>query len=272
MYNVLMENLHTNAFARNTDGFARKLYSRFSHKTLVLLITLTSIALSLLITFIATWYTEGVDLKMGLLIATIVPAIVAPVISWIFVDMYAKLQEMERKMRALATYDTMTGLLTRQAFYHDAQRYMNIAERHHEFFALLMLDLDLFKTINDTHGHHAGDHVLEYFGHFLSDHLRKSDIIGRLGGEEFGIVLPNTPIEDAQKIAESLRTNLEAHPPTLHGIAIPLTVSIGLTSYTGTTPPRIDQLLKQADAALYLAKHNGRNRTALYTGEEEILS
>ena len=266
-----MENPHTNVFARSTNGFARKLYARLSHKALVLLITFASIALSLLLTLIATWYAEGVDLKSGLLIATIVPAIVAPVISWIFVDMYTKLQEMEQQMRALATYDVLTGLLTRQAFYHDAQKYIDIAERHHEFFALMMLDLDLFKTINDTHGHHAGDRVLEYFGHFLSEHLRKSDIIGRLGGEEFGIVLPNTPIAGAQKIAESLRTNLETHPPTLHGVAIPLTVSIGLTSYTGATPPRIDRLLQEADAALYLAKRKGRNRTALYTGEEEIV-
>jgi len=267
---MLMKNLHTNVFDQSADGFARKLYSRFSHKTLVLLITLTSITLSLLFTLIITWFIEGANLKIGLFVSTIVPAIVAPTVSWIFVDMYAKLQEMERQMRTLATYDVMTGLLTRQAFYHDAQKYIDIAERHHEFFALMMLDLDFFKTINDTHGHHAGDYVLEYFGRFLSEHLRKSDIIGRLGGEEFAIILPNTPLEGAQKIAESLRINLETHPPTLHDVAIPLTVSIGLTCYTGTTPPHIDRLLQEADAALYLAKRKGRNRTALYTGEEAI--
>ena len=267
-----MENLQTNIFARDTDGFARKLYSRFSHGILILLITLASIVFSLLLTFAVTWNVERANLGISLIIATIIPAAVAPVISWIFIDMYAKLQETERQMRALATYDVMTGLLTRQAFYHDAQKYIDIAERHHEFFTLMMLDLDLFKTINDTHGHHAGDHVLEYFGRFLSNHVRKSDIIGRLGGEEFAIVLPNTPVEGAQKIAESLRTHLEKHPPTLHGVAIPLTVSIGITAYTGTLPPRIDRLLQEADAALYLAKRSGRNRTALYTGEEAIVS
>ena len=267
-----MENLHTNVFDQSADGFARRLYSRFSHRTLVLLITLTSIALSLLLTFIATWYTEGVDLGISLIIATIVPAIVAPVISWIFIDMYAKLQEMEQQMQALATYDVMTGLLTRQAFYHDAQKYIDIAERHHEFFALMMLDLDFFKTINDTHGHHVGDHVLKYFGHFLSEHLRKSDIIGRLGGEEFVVILPNTPVEGTQKIAESLHAELKSHPPTLHSVAIPLTVSIGITIYNGAVPPRIDRFLQEADAALYLAKRNGRNRTTLYTGEEATTS
>lgn len=269
---MLMENLHTNVFSQSTDGFARRLYSHSSRKILVLLITLIAITLSILFTSIATRYIEGANLKNGLIIATIVAAIVAPVISWIFIDMYTKLQETERQMRALVTYDVMTGLLTRQAFYHDAQKYIDIAERYHEFFALLMLDLDFFKTINDTHGHHAGDHVLEYFGRFLSEHLRTSDIIGRLGGEEFAVVLPNTPIEGAQKIAESLRADLETHPPTLHGVAIPLTVSIGLTSYTGAASPQIDRLLQEADAALYLSKRNGRNRTTLYTGEETIVS
>jgi diguanylate cyclase (GGDEF)-like protein len=193
-----------------------------------------------------------------------VPLIVAPFISWRLVGLFVEIERMERQMRDLATFDSLTGLLTRQAFFHDAQNYLNIAERHQDYFAAMMLDLDHFKVINDTFGHHAGDRVLKQFGMFLTKHLRKSDIIGRLGGEEFAVILPSTLPEDALTIADTIRSELKDLALMENNVRIPLTVSIGVASCPSETLPDINSILKQADIALYRAKHSGRNHTILF--------
>ena len=170
-------------------------------------------------------------------------------------------------MRQLATYDSLTGLLSRQAFYYDAQRYLNIAQQYRDFFVVMVLDLDHFKQVNDTYGHHIGDRALERFGLFLSDSLRESDITGRLGGEEFAMLLPYTLPHHAQKIADTLCSKLSELDILGNG-SLHITVSIGLVFHTGDTPPNLDRLLQQADQALYQAKQSGRNHAVFYDPQE----
>jgi len=127
----------------------------------------------------------------------------------------------------------------------------------------MMLDIDHFKAVNDTYGHHIGDRVLEHFGTFFSEHLRASDIIGRLGGEEFAVILPHTLPEDAQFLAEAIRADLESLTITEEGVSLSVTASIGISHYAQGASSDIHRILKDADVALYRAKQTGRNRTIL---------
>ncbi|MDY0265970.1 MAG: GGDEF domain-containing protein, partial [Sulfurospirillum cavolei] len=124
------------------------------------------------------------------------------------------------------------------------------------FFSVLMIDIDRFKTINDTCGHEVGDHVLEVTAQLMRQSVRTSDMLGRWGGEEFLLILPQTDLAGACVIAEQMRANVKHH--TFDHYANTVTMSLGVATYrSGDTP---NTILKRADTALYRAKNNGRDR------------
>jgi len=256
--------MSSNIFANTADDIMRETIRRFGQKTVVIMITLCAVLLSIVLTLLAAYNIEGQDLTVSLLLGVGIPGIITPLVAWMFIGLFARLESAEEKMRELATYDSMTGLLTRQAFYHHAQRYMHLIKREHGFFAVLIFDLDFFKKINDTYGHYAGDRVLEKFGAFLSEQLRKSDIVGRVGGEEFAAILPSVLADDALHVAEMIRSKFEKLPIYVSGEQIFLTVSIGVSVYTDTSMPSIGHLLSESDSALYHSKENGRNCITMY--------
>ena len=162
--------------------------------------------------------------------------------------------------RKQATTDHLTGLCNRRAFLEAAELMQAHQGKRGEPVTLLMFDLDHFKSINDRFGHGIGDSVLRVFAQSVCKSMRTSDIIGRLGGEEFAAIVPESS-ETTAPIAERIRAAFEVAGASLDGIAIGASVSIGTaTSYA--TVPNIDALILRADAALYRAKHNGRNRVA----------
>jgi diguanylate cyclase (GGDEF)-like protein len=130
---------------------------------------------------------------------------------------------------------------------------------------MLMLDLDLFKQINDTHGHATGDAVLKHFAQLVRNALRKIDTAGRVGGEEFAIILPGTDSAGAQRFAERLRKVVASMPLVQGGKTISLTVSIGIATM-GPPDSNGEETLLRSDEALYRAKENGRNRVELDEG------
>ncbi len=132
------------------------------------------------------------------------------------------------------------------------------AQRYGHHFSLMMLDIDHFKKINDSFGHAAGDLALKHFASIMDKSLRVVDLTGRLGGEEFCILLPGTELDAAVLLAERIRTKIEDTPFNYHDKDISLTVSIGVTAYSSGTK-NIDELLKIADEGLYEAKGQGRN-------------
>ena len=134
--------------------------------------------------------------------------------------------------------------------------------RERRRFALLFVDLDRFKNINDTYGHKAGDAVLKQMVATTLKSLREVDILGRLGGEEFAILLPETPLYLALEVAERLRTEIESSSVVIQGVEpLRFTVSIGVTSLS-SKEQTFEEILNQADEALYKAKNTGRNRVA----------
>ncbi|MBP1627952.1 MAG: diguanylate cyclase [Holophagaceae bacterium] len=165
---------------------------------------------------------------------------------------------LEIELRVLATTDPLTGVYNRRRFLELGDYEMARDARNHRGLSLLALDIDHFKRINDTHGHGAGDATLLRFAQACSTCLRAMDTIGRLGGEEFAVLLPETPLEEAREVAERMRLAVEScrmtGPQGLFGI----TVSIGVVQLG--PEETFEALAERADARLYAAKHQGRNR------------
>ncbi len=163
-------------------------------------------------------------------------------------------ERMRMEFAHIARHDSLTLALSRRAWLENCERELERCHRHGHGMALAMMDLDHFKAINDTHGHQAGDQVLVDFSQRVSRQLRQSDRLGRFGGEEFVLLLPEASLDEAMGVAQRIR-NSRTQVPGLP----PCTVSIGVASYEDGTDT-IASLLARADAALYRAKNGGRNR------------
>ena len=167
--------------------------------------------------------------------------------------------------RTAASTDHLTGVLNRRAFMENAVTLCKQQAKLGEPVAMLMFDLDHFKSINDRFGHATGDDVLRMFGQVVRAGTRADDIIGRFGGEEFVAIVPGG-WDSASKISERVRSSFEAAGTIVSNHALAATVSIGAaTSYNAVTA--IDTLIARADAALYRAKHEGRNRVYIDEGD-----
>ncbi|MGH6665645.1 MAG: diguanylate cyclase [Pseudolabrys sp.] len=167
--------------------------------------------------------------------------------------------------RSAASTDHLTGLLNRRAFLETAHKLCARQADRRQPVTMMVLDLDHFKSINDRFGHAVGDEVLREFANVARSNMRGSDIIGRLGGEEFAVIVAE-PMEFAERIAERLRASFETAGITIAGHTIGATVSIGAASSFEPVSD-IAPLIARADAALYRAKHDGRNR--LHKAEDE---
>ena len=170
-----------------------------------------------------------------------------------------RLVEANERLERLARTDALTGLFNRRSV-NEQLRLMCASARRHEFpIAVLMVDVDMFKQLNDTFGHSAGDDALRHVADRLASGLRTEDMAGRWGGEEFVILLPHTSLDEAMVVAERLRSEVANAPIALGegGDLVTLSVSIGVAAHAGELP---DTLLHRADVALYEAKRSGRNR------------
>lgn len=171
----------------------------------------------------------------------------------------AERQQAQTRLMELATTDSLTGLHNRRYFMDTATQEFERARRYQMPLSLLMIDADRFKSINDRFGHHIGDEVLKALAMIGRRQLREIDLLARLGGEEFAILLPQTDFADAWVVAERLRQTIAEHTVDTKQGLLNFTISLGLSSLDPVTAD-LDDLLRQADVALYQAKQNGRNR------------
>ena len=171
-----------------------------------------------------------------------------------------ELEESKKLLAELATTDSLTKLKNRRLFYTQAEQNLTACRRFGKDMSLLLLDIDLFKKVNDTFGHHAGDEVLVRVANLLSHMVRAVDTVARFGGEEFAVLMPETNRLGAAVLGERIRAAIEREQINVDGQHIPVTVSIGITTLAAEHVESIDQLLNIADQRLYLAKNSGRNR------------
>lgn len=180
---------------------------------------------------------------------------------WRYRDVTARVLA-EENLKKLATTDALTDLWNRRYFMERGMIEVGNYGRSKVPLSLLFIDLDFFKSVNDTFGHMIGDEVLRYVARVLKTSVRHTDLVARLGGEEFCVLLSSTDLKAALHLAEKLRVHFEKHAYRAENEQVQCTVSIGVASYTSEQDSSFDDLLDRADKACYLAKEKGRNRVA----------
>ena len=174
-----------------------------------------------------------------------------------------KLEKANKKLHELATHDPLTGLKNRLTLESDVEQLIKLYQRHHQNFGLAMLDIDWFKKVNDTYGHDYGDYVLKEFAELLKSHVRDSDRVYRIGGEEFVIVFNRAPLQDLMHKLEELREQVATYPFKNEEKITPISASFGLFHSSLFNEFNVKNVFKQADSALYESKLNGRNRVTV---------
>jgi diguanylate cyclase (GGDEF)-like protein len=161
-------------------------------------------------------------------------------------------KERLESVQAMADQDSLLPLLNRRAFVREMSRIISFGDRYDLSASLIYFDLDGFKTVNDTHGHAAGDAVLKHVAKLLIENVRESDVVGRLGGDEFGVILPKAGKDQAEKKARALSDQIGAHPIHWEGKQLSLTVAFGIHQFQKGENP--DAAMADADRAMYAAK------------------
>lgn len=181
----------------------------------------------------------------------------------------SRIVEQTQKLRFLANYDELTDIWNRRMLVEQMRKEWIRQNREEKLCSILMLDIDHFKIVNDTYGHAGGDQALRLFSSILKESVRPYDLVGRFGGEEFVVMLPNTSIEEAKRIAERIRTSVESmlihikKDCTFH-----ITVSIGVAQQEASDKS-VQELIGKADSALYFAKSEGRNQVVCWFGDND---
>jgi diguanylate cyclase (GGDEF)-like protein len=175
------------------------------------------------------------------------------------------LEEQNAELERLANTDYLTELYNRRRFFHTAEVEFAEAVRSGNPISITLIDLDHFKRVNDTHGHLVGDHVLVHIAHLIRSNCRKSDIAARYGGEEFAILHPSLDRQNAFRVAERIRKEVEANPFSHEKDEIGITLSAGVVDTQSCKDClRVDDVLSWADIALYRAKDGGRNQVVIF--------
>ena len=239
----------------------------FSWIQKMLLITTSCVLLSWLVMMlynaVATFFGAIGTTKTTWIIGTVTPLVVAPIVSSYFIHVMQELRAARNLAQALAITDVLTGVFNRRHFMAQAQVEFAKAQRYKTTMSIIMLDVDHFKSVNDTYGHSPGDEVLVGICRAIAKCLREPDVLARYGGEEFIALLPQTGSTEAMLVAERIRKEVERFKLlSADGRVIQVTVCLGVAVWQERTTS-LATFLKSADDALYQAKAQGRNQSVL---------
>jgi diguanylate cyclase (GGDEF)-like protein len=230
-------------------------------------VTLLSILASIAISGAVHHLVLGIEMPLSAWIITIgCPLLIAPVMSVHSFSLLIQLDEAHEQMRLLSHTDHLTGAANRRLFMERLLVEVDRSRTHGAPFSVALIDIDNFKSVNDQHGHLAGDEVLRRLATACMAEVRQGDTFARFGGEEFAVLLPDTPLDDAMPWLERLRQQVADLRVELPTATLAITVSIGLASpgiASQQSAAQINAALRMADEALYRAKREGKNRVAL---------
>lgn len=177
-------------------------------------------------------------------------------------------EKTEAELRYLADHDSLTGLLNRRRFRAELDQYVSFSARYGGQGAVMVIDIDGLKAVNDSLGHQAGDNLIRRVAEIMRERVRATDIVARLSGDEFAVLMPQTDTAGALQLGEELRSQVaEAVAPTAEGVGA--TISVGITMFGASREVAAEAVLVAADQALYRAKEEGRNRIALFEDPSE---
>ena len=200
-------------------------------------------------------------------LAALIPLMVSPPLAWLVLRLMFEAEAARNAAERLAVTDPLTEVFNRRHFFEVGERVFARSHGDKQALSVLLLDIDDFKRVNDRHGHAAGDVVLQAVARVCTDHVGERELLARLGGEEFAMLLPETEQVGAVRVAERLRHSVEALCLQVgESVRINPTVSIGVASVTSAIRS-LDSLLANADLAMYAAKAGGRNRVIAYPPE-----
>ena len=246
----------------------RKIFELLGPGLTVVAVTLLAVAGIDLITCIGLSLAGLTVTSAHVLVATSATLAVVPAIAFPLVRQLFRTFKLESENYRKATFDQLTNLMSRGAFITAADSYLNLARRRQSPFAIAFLDIDNFKQINDRLGHSMGDHILQELGEALNGARRKSDLVGRYGGDEFVVLLPDTDLTGAEYFADkvhgAVRNVVDAYADA-DTAKLDLSVSIGITTRRFDNQyMTLEALINQSDQALYSAKQAGKGRTVFY--------
>ncbi|HET7385960.1 MAG TPA: GGDEF domain-containing protein [Nocardioidaceae bacterium] len=255
----------------------RRLLSRWGPRRFALAFGGWSVLVSVLVTVVVQAVLFGGQVLLGLLVAVVVPALLAPPLAWYLASLAVEAEDAWRVAERLAATDALTGLLNRRRFHEVGVPAFQSAQAAEEPMAVLLLDVDNFKSVNDRFGHAVGDRLLQHVALACESQLRDTDVLARWGGEEFVVLLPAATATTALEIGERLRAAVEGlRVDVRHGQVVSPTVSIGVNAGTAVTSvsggpegfdgaPEFDRFIEGADRAMYAAKRGGKNRVSSLT-------
>ncbi len=224
----------------------------------VLALTMAAGAITLGLTALLAWLAGTMPLGRTLVVTVLCALCVVPLIAWPLLRLLFDVEERRAQLDVLATRDELTGVHNRRQFLVLADREWSRCRRYEMAAALLMIDVDHFKDVNDVHGHLAGDLVLREIARAIGDTLRQPDLCGRFGGEEFIVFLPHADLLGALDAAERIRERVAQLNFEWKGRAVRATVSVGMAALDASHES-LSALIQDADEAMYAAKDAGRN-------------
>ena len=238
--------------------------SRLGVVRATLLLSLISSLGSFGLTWIFLWANGSQRMGNAIWISLLVPVPLTIAFGGVCMSLVISLDKAWKRVNELAMLDTLTGLSNRRDFMPAAQRELDLALRHQQPLALMVLDIDHFKRINDTLGHLGGDEVLVQIAHRCRDALRATDLLARWGGEEFIMLLPNTPLAQARQLAERVRESIIGMPAIIvSDQPVAVTASLGAAGIMPGQASTLEDLIRRADTALYMAKSAGRDQVSI---------